>query len=249
MSKENYETENLVSVIIPIYKVEKYIDECIESIVRQTYSNLEIILVDDGSPDRCPQKCDEWSIRDNRIKVIHKKNEGVSCARNTGIENSNGKYIVFIDGDDVININMIKILYENMRKKNADMSVCGLKTFKNMETIDINKKVTTNNLSFYNDKDKFDNLFNSKIGMSVVPCNKLYKREIFKDIRFPNVKFHEDVFIAHYIIDKARRIVFTDAILYFYRKRELSITSAFDLKRLEEIEGMKDRMNFFFLCI
>ena len=98
----------LVSIIVPIYKVEEYLDECVESIINQTYSNIEIILVDDGSPDRCPQLCDEWAKKDNRIKVIHKENGGVSSARNAGITLSKGEWIWFVDSDDTAQINALE---------------------------------------------------------------------------------------------------------------------------------------------
>ena len=110
----------LVSVIIPVYNVEKYLDRCVESVVNQTYGNLEIILVDDGSPDGCPGKCDEWAKKDDRIKVIHKQNEGLGMARNTGIENATGEYIWFVDGDDAIDSNSINVLLSNIYKTHCD---------------------------------------------------------------------------------------------------------------------------------
>ena len=111
--------EGLVTVIVPIYKVEKYLDRCVESIVNQTYRNLEIILVDDGSPDHCPQMCDEWAKKDTRIKVIHKENRGQGLARNTGIDNASGEYICFFDSDDYIAADAIELAYEMAHKENA----------------------------------------------------------------------------------------------------------------------------------
>ena len=116
-----------VSIIVPIYKVEKYLNRCIDSILNQTYKNIEVILVDDGSPDRCGAICDNYSKIDKRIKVIHKKNEGLAEARNAGIKIATGEYISFVDSDDFINKNMYKVLYENAIKYDADISMCQFK--------------------------------------------------------------------------------------------------------------------------
>ena len=111
----------LVSVIVPVYKVEKYLDKCIESIVGQTYKNLEIILVDDGSPDNCPAMCDSWAQKDSRIKVIHKPNGGVSSARNTALDAASGEYICFVDSDDVLELDTVKYMVDNI--SDADVTV------------------------------------------------------------------------------------------------------------------------------
>ena len=116
-----------ISVIIPVYKVEEYISRCIKSVVDQTYSNLEIILVDDGSPDNCPAICDKWAEKDSRIKVIHKKNGGLSDARNAGMQIASGEFIGFVDSDDWISKEMYQLLYENMKENESDISACGVK--------------------------------------------------------------------------------------------------------------------------
>ena len=116
--------EELISIIVPVYKVEKYLDKCINSIVSQTYKNLEVILVDDGSPDSCGKMCDEWTKKDTRIKVIHKENGGLSDARNFGLDCAKGKYIQFVDSDDYIEKDMIEFLYKNLKENNADISIC-----------------------------------------------------------------------------------------------------------------------------
>ena len=124
--------DDLISIIIPVYRVEKYLEECLNSVINQTYANLEIILIDDGSPDRCGQICDEYAKKDERIEVIHQENQGVSNARNHGIEMAKGKYITFIDSDDYLEQDYIKYLYDEITKFNADISICG--------TIDIDEK-------------------------------------------------------------------------------------------------------------
>ena len=116
--------EELISVIVPIYKVEHYLPKCIDSIIHQTYQNLEIILVDDGSPDNCPEICDEYAKRDKRIKVVHQENGGLSAARNSGVEMANGEFLCFVDSDDYIHPKMYEILYKNLKKFKADISIC-----------------------------------------------------------------------------------------------------------------------------
>ena len=116
--------KNKVSIIIPVYKVEPYIDECLNSIVNQTYSNLEIILVDDGSPDTCPQKCDEWASKDSRIRVVHKQNGGLSSARNAGMDVATGDFFMFVDSDDFIESNMVESLLDIHKKQESDITCC-----------------------------------------------------------------------------------------------------------------------------
>ncbi len=206
--------QELISIIVPVYRTEQYLDRCIESIVSQTYKNLEIILVDDGSPDNCPQMCDEWAKKDNRIKVIHKENGGVASARNTGIENSTGEYIGFVDGDDYIEIDMYKTLIENLELSNAEISVCGYHI--NDET-DVNANIR--------DVSQFDAL--KKICMGDykygVLWNKLYKREVVNGIKMPSLKCCEDLLFNYYTFKNAKIIVECDSKLYHYMQNESSI--------------------------
>lgn len=118
--------QSLVTVVVPIYNVEKYLDRCINSIVNQTYENLEILLIDDGSPDRCPEMCDEWAKMDGRIRVVHKKNAGLGMARNTGIENATGEYICFFDSDDYVALNAVERAYSRIENENADIAIFGM---------------------------------------------------------------------------------------------------------------------------
>lgn len=134
--------EPLISVIVPVYNVEKYLDKCVDSIVNQTYKNLEIILVDDGSPDNCPKMCDDWARKDKRIRVIHKKNGGVSSARNLGINNANGECIGFVDSDDWIEKKYIQKLYETLIQEGADIALCGCNRVTGTNIEKINAKGT-----------------------------------------------------------------------------------------------------------
>lgn len=172
----------LISVIIPVYKVEKYLDECIQSVINQTYKNLEIILVDDGSPDNCGKICDEYAKKDNRIKVIHKENGGLSSARNAGLDIARGEYISFIDSDDYVSKDFIKNM--SIQMANADLIICGMKNvYKEDEKCDEKENVVIKNetLTFIEANQK---LIKPKNEIYVTACNKLYRRELFDNLRF-----------------------------------------------------------------
>lgn len=178
----------LISIIVPIFNVENYLEQCIQSIVNQTYRNLEIILLDDGSSDRCPQICDKWATKDNRIKVIHKKNGGVSSARNYGLKISKGKYIGFVDSDDYVNPTMYEELLNCLIKTNTKISICGYYELNAHETIP--KCIPNNVIS----SDKFlEYIFNDTF-VSVL-WNKLFSRELFFDNN-KLILFNEDIYLG-----------------------------------------------------
>lgn len=236
--------DETISVIIPVYKVEDYLKKCLDSIIAQSYSNLEIILVDDGSPDNCPAICDEYSKLDKRVKVIHKKNAGLSSARNAGIDIATGKYVVFIDGDDYIHKQMFEILHINMKENNADISICNFTKVVNLDYED--SPVTSNSISVFSGAEAMGNLYGECYLPTVVAWNKLYKRSVFNDLRYPLGKFHEDEFIIHRILDKAKLVVYTDASLYYYVQRNDSIMGkSYNLNRLDYLLALEERMLFF----
>ena len=204
--------KDLISVIVPIYNVEKYLTKCLDSIINQTYKNLEIILVDDGSPDNCPKICDEYAKRDKRIKVIHKKNQGVSVARNVGIESSEGKYICFVDSDDFISNDFLTKLINKIKEENSDAVICDYYTYKNdKEYKHINKnwkKIVCNDLSMY-----FGNLRNVHRAVWAA----LYKKNIIKDLRFnPELKIAEDFLFLLQVLKNAEKISYVNECLYYY---------------------------------
>ncbi len=207
----------LISVIVPVYKVEKYLPDCIKHLLIQTYKNLEIILVDDGSPDNCPSICDEYAEKDSRIKVIHQKNAGLSAARNAGLKIAAGDYIGFVDSDDYPQENMFEELYRSIRISDSDLAVCGVKKFGN-ET----------KSEFYGEKcigkSDFLKLLLSEEIKSYV-WNKLYKKELFSNLCFPEGELFEDMRIMHLIAEKAESLSLTDKTYYNYRIRDNSITS------------------------
>lgn len=210
---------NKVSVIIPVYNVEKYLDKCIDSVVNQTYKNLEIILIDDGSTDKSSIICDEWATKDKRIKVFHQKNSGVSVVRNNGIEYSVGDYISFVDSDDYIAESMIEKAVASIEENDADIVCFGV--FRVAEsgeilesTEDIEQKVVDN-------KEALLDLTNGKI--HDYPVNKLYKRKVFENVRYPAGRVFEDIATTYKIFLNSEKICYLPQKLYFYRRRKGSI--------------------------
>ena len=230
---------NLVSVIVPIYNVEKYLEKCIESIVNQTYKNLEIILVDDGSPDNCPAICDEWAQKDSRIKVIHKKNGGLSSARNAGLEVSNGEYISFVDSDDWLDENTFEELLEN-NDEQADFISFGLLEEFDTET---HQKLRADTV-LYNQNEIFSNILNDN-GIAGYACNKLFKRSIIGDDRFDETLMScEDIDFCVRIAMKCRYVLHTDSKFYHYRQRKDSMTGDFSYssRKLSVIKAYENIM-------
>lgn len=234
--------KELISIIVPVYKVEKYLKECIESIQRQTYKDIEIILVDDGSPDKCGEICDEYAKRDNRIKVIHKENGGLSDARNAGIQVAIGKYIAFIDSDDYIEETYIELLYNAIIENRVSISQCGIN--KVNEKSQFIKNVGEKEEKVYTSQQMMEELYNGK-WENIVTWNKLYLKSLFSDIKFPKGKIHEDEFTTYKLIFKAENLVIIDKFLYNYRQNTNSITgSKYNIKRLDIIEAFQERMEF-----
>lgn len=228
-----------ISIVVPVYNVSQYIRQCLDSIVKQTYTNLEIILVDDGSTDDSGDICDEYAKNDIRIKVIHKENGGISSARNAGIKNATGKYIGFVDSDDWIDINMYSKLYKNIKNENAQISCCNrLLVYSNVQK----KYGTTSYYEVMNSKRAIELMCTyGYIGMSVY--TKLYERELFNKIEFPIGKKSEDVFIIYKLVDKASTIVYDATPLYYYRQRTGSITTTKNIN-LDIIDASKGLMNY-----
>lgn len=235
---------DLISVIVPIYKVEPYLDRCVESIVNQTYKNLEIILVDDGSPDNCPAMCDVWAQKDCRIRVIHKLNGGLSDARNSGIAIATGAFIGFVDSDDWIATTMYEKLYETMKKNNCNMTACGIQLVdENGEESDITVTYETQSTSLRGEQ-AMRAVIEEK-GVAPTVWNKLYRADCVKDIPFAVGKTHEDVFWTYQAVHASQSVVVIPDQLYFYVQRSSSImNSAFSLRRLDALEGKQIRLEF-----
>ncbi len=208
----------LISVIVPVYNVEKYIKECLESIINQTYRNIEIILVDDGSTDNSGKICDEYAKIDSRIKVIHKENEGISKTRNIGIEKACGEYIQFADSDDYMEIDAIEKIYNIAKEYNADIVSFSHYILNNGKLIgDYNNTIKELNTSEAIKELLLDNKIRNYL------WEKMWKRELFKEIRFPEGKKFEDIATTAFLFEKANKVVFYDYPEYYYRQREGSI--------------------------
>ncbi|MCL1982890.1 MAG: glycosyltransferase [Clostridiales bacterium] len=231
------EKQPLISIIIPVYKVEQYIRQCVNSAISQTFTNLEIILIDDGSPDCCGTICDEYAEMDCRIKVIHKENGGLSDARNAGVEISRGEYLAFMDGDDWMDIDTIELLYKNLIDHNADISSC---SYFIVYTNTIIKKDSNRKISKFSPEQAIKNYLLHNIPDSSACC-KLYKKHIFSDVRFPINKRCEDIFIIADVFSRATTIINNATPKYYYRQRRSSITKCdkYNPNILDLIEAYK----------
>ncbi len=227
---------NTISIIIPVYKVEKFLRDCMESVLSQTYENLEIILVDDGSPDSCPEICDEYAKMDERIKVIHKKNGGLSDARNAGLDIAKGAYIGFVDSDDIVTPDMFSELAEAMIKNDADLSVCGFYYINEQGyRLEKEKEIFTQEKALLTGEECLKHIYFEKNGWKLVPVwNKLYKKEIWETIRFDKGKIHEDEFVFHKIMRQCKKVAILDKPMYGYRKNSNGIMANLNIKSFKD---------------
>ena len=230
----------LISVIVPIYNVEAYLNRCVESLVNQTYYNLEIILVDDGSPDDCPQICDEWERKDNRIKVIHKQNGGLSDARNAGMKIATGEYISFVDSDDLVSHKFIEELVRAIRTTQSELSACVVEIFTDDTELNLSEHAEGEVVT-YTPEQALSQLIKGK-GFRAVVWNKLYCSSLLKGEEFEVGKFHEDEFFTYRILDKCSRLAFVNEPLYKYRQREGSIMSVKSDRHLDMLEAGLHRL-------
>lgn len=203
--------QSLVSVIIPVYKVEKFICRCIDSAIGQTYKNLEIILINDGSPDRCGEICDDYAKKDKRILVIHQKNQGVSGARNAGLEIATGQWLYFLDSDDYISSHAIEKMVSTAEKGNYDIVISGF-------CIATSDKKTVSRSENWERTDDLTEI-RRKIVLNELPnfvCGKLYKRELWKNVRFPLHQLVEDMYVNGELFFTAASACVIPDVLYFY---------------------------------
>lgn len=230
----------LISVIVPVYKVEAYLDKCISSITGQTYTNLEIILVDDGSPDCSGEICDEWAVKDSRIRVIHQENAGGGAARNAALDAARGELIAFVDSDDYIASDMFAHLYD-LLTKGADIAECGhMDIFEDQASFpDTNADVCTYTVQEAMAEHIRDRIFRQLI------WNKLYLREVIGDIRFPLDKKIDDEFFTYQVLGNAKTLVRSEKICYAYRQQESSVMHSMGTqKRLQGVEAKQQRHEY-----
>ncbi len=229
------ENHDLISVIIPIYKVEAFLDRCVLSVVEQSYSLLEIILVDDGSPDNCPQMCDEWAQKDSRIKVIHKENGGLSDARNAGMKSASGEYIAFVDSDDWVAPEFVERLLSAMRDDDSQIAACTVEMV--WEDGTPSSLLTARTNALLNQEEAQRALLEESLLKHPV-WYKLYKRETIAGIAFEVGRLHEDVFWSYQAVGRAEKVSVIDYIGYYYFQRSGSIMGkGYSLKTLDALEA------------
>ena len=239
-----------ISVIVPVYKVEKYLNRCVQSIAAQTYENLEIILVDDGSPDNCGQLCDGWAQKDSRIKVIHKPNGGLSSARNAGVAVATGKYVGFVDSDDYIHPQMYEKLYAALVETGADISICGCDYVdEKTDAPDLNmRRRSPLKTEVLTREQAYRIISEIKDGYAfyVTAWNKLYPRSFFDQLQFKEGFIHEDEFFVHHLFSRCSRIATISDRLYLYVQRSGSITKVkATIRSLHAVYAYFDRYQFF----
>lgn len=230
----------VITIVVPVYKVEAYLNRCVDSILAQTFTDFELILVDDGSPDNCGKMCDEYAEKDSRISVIHQKNGGLSAARNSGIDIARGEWITFIDSDDWIHPDYLRVLLEAAKKYGADVAVGRYESVRDGDEVDngtIDPDVGLENVE--------DFWVNNRTNATVA-WGKLYKRSFFDELRYPVGKYHEDEYVTHKILFACEKLAVVDAPIYRYFYNDSSISRMNYLRRLPDIlEAFRRHEEFF----
>ena len=230
----------MISVIVPVYKVEPYLDRCVRSIVEQTYTDLEIILVDDGSPDNCPAICDAWAERDGRIKVIHQSNAGAGAARNVALDIAKGDLIAFVDSDDYLSPDMYTHLY-SLLEQGADIAECG-----HMNVYDDSAPFDCSDTSVhtYTAREAMEEHIRDHIFRQLI-WNKLYRREMIGDIRFPAGTKIDDEFFTYQVLGNAKTLIRSERICYAYRQQQVSIMHSLTPQaRLQALAAKEQRHQY-----
>lgn len=233
-----------VSVIVPVYRVETTLDRCVSSIVGQTYQDLQIILVDDGSPDKCPQLCDAWKTRDSRIEVIHKTNGGLSDARNAGLAQATGEAIFFVDSDDYLDPDCIETMVAAMQCNHADLVICSISE----ETADGGERYGGSSSTVDSEIvcDAHECFRRSSDWRYIPAWNKLYSARLWDNVQFPKGRIHEDEFVFHHIVDQCSTIVVLPSQFYHYVENPTSIMHVgFSVKNLVRMQALFQRLLFF----
>ncbi len=232
----------LISIIVPVFNVERYLDRCVRSIVAQRYSRLEIILVDDGSPDRCGTMCDEWAEKDCRIKVIHKENGGLSDARNAGMAAATGELMGFVDSDDWISPEMFQLLYDNMQENGSDIAACGVEMV--WEDGSPSRMLTGPGCCVLDSQEAMRAIIEESALKQPV-WYKMYKTALIRNIPFAVGKYHEDVFWSYQAIGAAECVSVMDTMCYYYTQRSGSIMGdGFSMKRLDALDAKLLRLEY-----
>ena len=238
-----------ITIIVPVYKVQPYLSKCLDSIIHQTYDNLEIILVDDGSPDECPSICDRYSKRDRRIKVIHKENGGLSSARNAGLQIATGKYISFVDSDDWLEHDMYSVLFYNLVSADADVSVCAhISEYGTEDLTNPNQSKSFSTICYTDTGEIYKHLLpNSQPSLLFMVWNKLFKREVIGDVLFQVGQIYEDMYFDREVFKKCKKVIYSTYKGYHYRIGRSGSTATFfkeiKLNKFKEIESYIEFLN------
>lgn len=227
------ESDPKVSIIVPVYKVEPYLAACVESLLRQTYREIEIILVDDGSPDNCGIMCDAYALRDSRVKVIHQENQGLSVARNSGTDVASGEYIMYLDADDYLSSDCISKSVQMCNDHNADIAIMRMMNVSE----ETNEEIRCNEKEFIKVMSP-EEAIEASLYQVMFSCSmgKFYKKNILDGIKFPAGRLSEDLATCHLFLDKAKRVVYTNAVGYYYRQHSNSISHNISPKRMDALE-------------
>lgn len=240
----------MISIVVPVYNVYPFVKECIESICNQTYKNIEIILVDDGSTDNSGKVCEEYRKDDSRIRVIHQNNQGLSAARNAGIQIANGEFLMFVDSDDRIHPMMVQAMYDAMAQNRAELVICSYRMIQEKESKDsLTQKLTIDEreIEVLSGRECVKRMYSSNQKVDfIVAWNKLYRKSMFSELEYPVGRLHEDEFLTYKILYPLNRCVFLNVPLYEYRFRTGSIMGRKDVKRLQDkIEAFEERCVYF----
>ena len=236
-----------ISVIVPVYKVERYLCDCIDSILQQTFREFELILIDDGSPDHCGQICDEYAKVDDRVRAIHQKNGGLSAARNAGLDLADGEFITFVDSDDILDGQYLQRLYETLAEYQADVAVCNSCRIINKDELSSHDVDQGDACFLMGNREAVKTLCKyGKDQLPVTAWGKLYKKELFINLRYPVGIINEDEYLTPRLLYRAERIVWIKEALYGYRKREESIMGEkFSIRRYDGIWAIESCIDYF----
>ena len=227
----------MVSVIIPVYNVQDFLARCVDSVLAQTYSDLEIILVDDGSIDISGDMCDEYALKDSRVKVIHKENGGLSDARNAGLERARGRYVTFIDADDYVHPQFVELLLKTAKSTGAQIAAC---TWQELNDGDTPRRVKTKNprCTTYTQEEAINSVFYQK-KLNHSACSRIFETQLFYDLRFPEGALYEDLAVIYPLLSKVNKVALLKAPMYYYMHRQGSIITTMSLRRTQVLDHLE----------
>ena len=230
--------EALVSVIVPVYNVGAYLQQCLQSIASQSYAHLEVIVVDDGSTDDSGKIADEWASHDNRFRVVHQPNGGLSAARNTALDHATGRYVTFVDSDDFIAPQYVEVLCQLIQESRAQAALCGWHLYADGDAVP--KPDDASHSRTYTAAEAANHIFYQRKGLTQSVCARLYDASVFRDVRFPVGMLYEDLAVLMPVMQNSQTVAFTPQRLYYYRQRQGSIITTFNSRRAHILDILED---------